>query len=131
MAHVWADDPARSVRLEQALALAAHYLPQVDQGNAAAWLDRQLQAPRPDGACRVVFHSMVLQYLDARDRQKIIARIAAVGADATARRPFAWISFEWNESRREVQLLLTCWPDGQTRLLAICHPYGAWIDWRA
>lgn len=130
LAYVWADQPHRASRLEQALALARRHPPQVDQGNAVAWLATQLAAPQPPGACRAVFHSMVLQYLTEPDRRAIIAMIHQAGARATANRPLAWISFEWTPSRSEVNLSLTCWPTGTTMLLATCHAYGNWIDWQ-
>lgn len=130
MAYVWADDAERSARLDQALTLAVQNPPVVDKGGASAWLGQHLQTRQPAGVCRVVFHSMVLQYLDRADRAGVASQMAAAGAKATAERPLAWISFEWSEDRGEVELLLTCWPQGQTRRLAICHPYGHWIDWR-
>jgi hypothetical protein len=72
---------------------------------------------------------MVLQYLSADDRKVATDLIAAAGGRATMERPLAWISFEWTPNRSEVQLWLTCWPSGEARHLATCHPYGAWIEW--
>jgi hypothetical protein len=128
--YIWADEPARLDRLQQALAIARQHRPDVERANAASWLPDRLRAPQPDGLCRVVFHSMALQYLSQDDHRTVTTAILNAGARATSRRPLAWISFEWTPDRREVQLQLTCWPDGNTRLLATCHPYGAWIDWR-
>ncbi|RJF94276.1 DUF2332 family protein [Sphingomonas cavernae] len=130
LSHVWADQPQRASRLEQALALARLHPPRVDQGNAVAWLAERLDAPQQAGLCRAVFHSMVLQYLAEEDRRTIANLIRRAGVRATARRPLAWISFEWTPTRSEVQLSLTCWPTGETHCLAKCHAYGDWIDWR-
>ena len=129
MSFIWANEPARLCRLEQALGIARKRRPRVERGNAAPWLAEQLQAPQQAGLCRVIFHSMVLQYFSLEDRQAVVEAIDAAGQRATADRPLAWISYEWTRDRREVQLLLTSWPDGQTRHLATCHPYGASIDW--
>ena len=129
MSFIWANEPARLDRLEQALGIARKRRPRVERGNAAPWLAEQLQAPQPAGLCRVIFHSMVLQYFSQEDRQAVAEAIDAAGSRATADRPLAWISYEWTRDRREVQLLLTSWPDGQTHHLATCHPYGASIDW--
>lgn len=130
LSYVWADQPQRAGRLEQALALARLHPPRVDQGNAVAWLAERLDAPQQAGLCRAVFHSMVLQYLGEEDRQAIAAMIRRAGARATTERPLAWIGFEWTPTRSEVQLTLSCWPTGETFVLAKCHAYGDWIDWQ-
>lgn len=129
MAYVFADQPARSARLGHALEIARRHAPCVERADAATWLIEQLARPQPVGRCRAVFHSMVLQYVDAAARRRIVRSIAAAGGRADESRPLAWISFEWTRLRTAVELRLTCWPGGETRVLATCHPYGAWIDW--
>lgn len=129
LSFVWADEPARAQRLEQALALAVLHPPRIDRGNAVPWLAQQLAAPQASGTCRVVFHSMVLQYLNAADRSAVDAMIATAGRRATFDRPIARISFERERANAQVQLTVTCWPSGEARVLANCHPYGNWIDW--
>lgn len=131
LSFVWADQPLRAERLERALDLARLHPPRIDRGDAASWLAERLDAPQHAGQCRVVVHSMVLQYIGTEDRRAIDMMIEAAGKRATAARPLARIGFEWNMLRSEVQLLLTCWPDGRTHHLASCHPYGDWIAWRA
>ncbi|WP_033921419.1 DUF2332 domain-containing protein [Sphingomonas sp. 37zxx] len=130
LSYIWADQPERARRLEQALDLAQQHPPRVDCQDAGPWLIDRLAEPQRQGVCRVVFHSMVLQYLPPANRQAIADTIRQAGARATLGRPLAWISFEWTPQRDDVQLLLTTWPYGQTRLLASCHAYGGWIDWR-
>ncbi len=129
MAYVFADQPERSARLSHALAIARRHPPSLTRADATSWLLRQLDSPAPPGQVRVVFHSMVMQYVGASERRRLAEAIAAAGALADRERPLAWICFEWNAQRTAVELRLTCWPDGGTRLLATCHPYGAWIDW--
>jgi hypothetical protein len=129
MAYVFADQPARSRRLSHALGLAREHPPMLTREDATTWLVRQLEAPAPAGRVRVVFHSMVVQYVGADERRRLAETIAAAGARADRLRPLAWIGFEWNAARTAVELRLTCWPDGESRLLATCHPYGAWIEW--
>lgn len=131
LSYVWADQPGRARRLERALDLARRYPPTLDRGDAPSWLAARLAEPQETGLCRVVFHSMVLQYLTAEDRKTVVRAIHQAGAQASAQQPLAWISFEWTPLRDEVQLLLTCWPGGETRKLATCHAYGNWIDWLA
>ena len=131
LAYVWADQPHRAHRLERALACARRYPPQVDRASAGPWLAERLALPQAPGSCRVVFHSMVLQYLTAKEREAVVEAIRRAGVAASAERPFAWIRFEWTPTRSEVELWLTCWADGNDRRLSACHPYGDWIDWRA
>lgn len=131
LSFVFADQPERSERLRNAIDLARRHPPRITRGDAVSWLSRQLAAPQVRGRCRAVFHSMMLQYLSAQDRKATIDLIADAGAAATMERPLAWVSFEWNAARTEVQLRLTCWPSGETAHLATAHPYGAWIKWLA
>jgi hypothetical protein len=72
---------------------------------------------------------MVLQYLNIQDRRAVLGAIATAGMGASETRPFAHIGFEWTPTRSEVHLNLTCWPGGETRLLAKCHAYGDWVEW--
>lgn len=135
LSYVWADDPARAERLCHAIALNRACPPPVEQGSAAPWLARNLAAPQQDGVCRVVMHSMVLQYLPEAERRAALTTIMHAGAAATPERPLAWLGLEWNSDRSEVQLRLTRWPGeggetGTSRILALCHAYGSWIDWR-
>ena len=135
LSYVWADHPARAERLCHAIALSRACPPPVERGSAGPWLARELAEPQREGLCRVVLHSMVLQYLPEDERRAALTAIMRAGARATAQRPFAWIGFEWNSTRSEVQLRLTRWPGengeaGTSRVLAVCHAYGNWIDWR-
>jgi hypothetical protein len=129
LSFIWADQPYRADRLERALALAQAHPPRVDLGDAASWLAERLRSPQQAGVCRAVIHSMVLQYLSPDDRRSVVNAIAQAGDAADTQHPLAWIAFEWNAGRSEVRLLLTTWPDGTTRHLASCHPYGDWIHW--
>lgn len=129
LAYVWADQHARASRLGSALELACRFPPRVERADALSWLKERLMEPQAEGVCRVVFHSMVLQYLNGDARQTFADMLHRAGERATRARPLAWISFEWTRSREQVRLNLTSWP-GTTRLLAICHPYGDWIEWR-
>lgn len=129
LSFAWADQPARSRRLEEALQIAMSHPPRVDRGDAATWLARRLDEPRKAGRCRAVVHSMVLQYLRPEEQADIAATIATAGARATDDRPLVRISFEWTPDRREVQLCLQRWPTGTTTVLARCDPYGDWLEW--
>lgn len=129
LSYVWADEPFRAHRLARALDLATCLRPQVVRDDALHWLEQRLAEPQAAGISRVVFHSMVLQYLSGDKRAAFLALMARVGTSADPARPLAWISFEWTEDRSRVLLQLTVWPRGTTRTLAECHPYGNWIRW--
>ena len=130
MAYVWANQPQRANRLEQALDIARRAVPNVERADARLWLAEKLAEPQIAGTCRVVIHSMVLQYFTPADRMAFDSMMSDAGMRADATRPLARIAFEWNPARREVHLILTTWPRGATRILAVCHPYGDWIAWR-
>jgi hypothetical protein len=130
MSFTWADQPARSMRLEAALLTAFVFPPQVDQGDARTWLAERLAEPQPAGVCRAVVHTMFMQYLSDAARAELMDLIAAAGASASAERPLVEIGLEWTADRREVQLRLTRWPEGETTVLATAHPYGDWVEWR-
>lgn len=129
LSFTWADQPTRSQRLDAALQIAVAHPPQVRQGDAKLWLAQRLAERQPEGVCRAVVHTMFLQYLSDADRREVSALLAAAGAAATAERPLVEIGFEWTTDRREVQLRCTRWPDGESTVLAVCHPYGDWVEW--
>ena len=130
LAYVWADDRARSARLERALDIAAAHPPRVDRADAPGWLRDRLGEEQAAGTTRVVFHSIVLQYLSPEGREAVRAAIEAAGAGATDERPLAWVSFEWDVARGAVELVARMWPGGGEPVrLAICQAHAAWIEW--
>jgi hypothetical protein len=131
-AFVWADRAERRKHLYQALTLARIHPPQVEQGNAAPWLAAQLDLPAVSGVCRVVVHSMMVQYLGPAGRAELDAVFDRAYARATPSAPVARIGFEWTPARDEVRLTLTVATGRgvEEHVLATCHPYGDWIDWR-
>lgn len=129
LSYVWADQAARTRRLEQALVLAHDNPPLVEQADAASWLAQRLAEPQESGICRVVFHSMVRQYFSPEERRNLTGSLARARDLASTQRPLAWLSFEWSRNRDAVQLVCATWPDAGMRHLATCHPYGDWIDW--
>lgn len=133
-AYVWPGEYRRNARLGAAIGLALQFPPQVERGRAGDWLARALAVPQAPGVRRVVFHSMVLQYADARERAAIDAALAAAGARADSDTPIARVGIEWCSDRRSVELRITQWDGGRQAgvptVAALCHPYGEWLDWR-
>lgn len=133
-AYLWPGERARSARLAAALGIAEANPPQVDSGLASAWLLQRFAEQQCQGVRRVVFHSMVLQYASAAERAAIDYAFALAGARAEPDRPLARVSIEWRADRAAVEIRIAQWDGarehGESRLAALCHPYGEWIDWR-
>jgi hypothetical protein len=127
LSYLWPDQPARVDLLRGALAVARRVPTSVERADAAAWLRSRLAAPMP-GVATVVFHSIVIQYLDATSREGVLATIAAAGARATPQAPLAWLRMEPGGDETEVRL--TLWPGGE-RLLATAGFHGRPVRWLA
>ena len=54
----------------------------------------------------VIYHSVVLQYFDAADRERFREMIEAAGREATSERPLAWLAYEQSAPDREFELTL-------------------------
>lgn len=133
-AYIWPGMEDRTRRLGAALGLARTMQPVVDTGNAGPWLAGRLATAQTDGVRRVVFHSMVTQYMPQVERDLLARIMLSAGADATARRPLVRVGLEWSADRSEVELRCTLWDgttaQGREMLAGTCHPYAEWFDWR-
>ena len=129
--YVWPDQPARLERLDGALALAAETHFSLVRADAAAFVGRKLDA-RSHGACLVLFHSIMWQYMPQGTRDAIVAALAEAGARTHKGAPLAWLRMEPRDMADPFATLsLTLWPGGETRHLAHCDYHGRWIDWLA
>ena len=129
-AAVWGDQPRRFERLRGALQIAQHVPVAVEQAGAVDWLTRMLAAPA-QGVATVVFHSVVLQYMDPADREAIVALLARAGDQATPDAPLYWLRMEPERPLRAMSVRLTTWPGGEQRLLATGGAHGNPVRWRA
>ncbi len=129
-AYVWAEVTARLDRLDAVIALAAAKRPDLVQADAADWVEQRLARPQAAGLTRVLYHSIVWQYLSGSGRARIEAAMAAAGARATAERPLAWVSLETNRATFRHELRVQRWPGpSEPALLGEAHAHGAWIKW--
>ena len=132
--YVWPDHLDRLAHLRAAMALAREMEITVEKLDALDWIAQRLAA-RPEGQAMVIYHSVVLQYLDAAARSRFAAMIAAAGAEATESRPLAWLSYELASDESGFALDLAFWPGDAEgpwrRRLATAQPHGRWIDWVA
>ena len=128
--YVWPDVAGRLARIDSAIAFARERAPKVTKMDAADWVDQRLSAPQAPGVIRVLFHSVVWQYLPAEGRARIEAAMARAGAEATPDRPLAWVTAETNRATFRHELRTRFWPGGEDEvLLGQAHAHGVWVEW--
>lgn len=125
LAYVWPDQTARVERLEAALRVAAGVPVEVDRARAATWVERQLATAAP-GQATVVYHSIVLQYLNESEREAFHSHLDEAAARASAEAPLAWLRMEPDGEMAAVRL--TTWPGGEDRLLARAGYHGSPVE---
>ena len=80
---------------------------------------------------RVLYHSVMWQYLPQATRGAITAALEQAGAEASEERPLAWVRLETNRATFRHELTVRYWPGGADPvLLAEAHPHGAWVEWK-
>ncbi|MDP9226705.1 MAG: DUF2332 domain-containing protein [Actinomycetota bacterium] len=126
LSFVWADQVWRVRRLRAALDVARRFPAAVDRANAPEWLEQQLSRDS-SGLATVVFHSIMMQYLDEGDRDRICKILESAGAAASASAPLAWLRMEPAGDHTDVRL--TMWPGGRERLIARSGYHGAPVEW--
>jgi hypothetical protein len=131
-AYVWPDATERMARLDIAVAMAKRSTPELVRMDAAAFVRERLAEPQAEGVTRVLFHSIVWQYLPEATQKAITALMEKAGGEATLDRPLAWITLETNRQTFKHELRVKYWPGGaEPVLLAEAHPHGAWVQWLA
>ena len=91
----------------------------------------RLAAQHDKGVTRVLYHSVMWQYLPEPTREAIAAAMEQAGAEATEERPLAWVRLETNRATFRHELTVRYWPGGADPvLLAEAHPHGAWVEWK-
>ncbi|OCC22674.1 hypothetical protein MB02_15695 [Croceicoccus estronivorus] len=132
--YVWADATKRMERIDAAIALAAEQAPVVDRADAGEWVEKRLSEPQESGVTRVLFHSIVWQYLPPDTRKRIEGAMEDAGKSATAERPLAWVQLETNRESYRHELRARYWAGGSGQdsgwtLLGEAHAHGAWVAW--
>jgi hypothetical protein len=130
-AYVWPDAPERMERIDAAARLAAKRPAPVERKDAGTFVGERLEAPQAIGVTRVLYHSIVWQYLPEATQRSIAAAMEQAGARATPDKPLAWVQLETNRATFRHELTVRYWPGGEEPvLLAEAHPHGAWVEWR-
>lgn len=128
--YVWAEVTERIGRIDAAIALAGQTAPDVVRMDAGDFVAERLLAPQEADTTRVVFHSIVWQYLPPETRAWIEALMAEAGARADASRRLAWVMLETNRETFSHELSVRHWPGGgEPRVLGSAHAHGAWVEW--
>lgn len=127
---VWPDQHERLQRLRSAILVAGQYAAPVDKAGAADFAD--LIEPVP-GHLTVLWHSVMLQYLDPAEKVRMADRLNQIGARATDLAPFAHISFEPRrltaQGTRRYLLSAETWPGGTHQILGEAPAHGMPVIW--
>ncbi|RPF72842.1 DUF2332 domain-containing protein [Aurantiacibacter spongiae] len=130
--YIWPDARERMVRMDRAIAMAEKMPPEIVRQDAGDFVDQMLAAPQDEGVTRVLFHTVMWQYLPRETRDRITQAMETAGKDAGADRPLAWLALETNRDTLTQELRVRYWPGGgDARLLATAHPHGEWVEWLA
>lgn len=128
--YVWPEVTARIERLDAAIRMAGSRPPRIKQCDAGEFVTEMLSRPRQEGVTRVLFHTVVWQYVPAATRNAIEKAMTAAGALATDRHPLAWVKVETNRETFRHELRCRFWPgDGEEVLLGEAHAHGTWVEW--
>jgi hypothetical protein len=131
LAFIWAEQPERLARTEAAIAIARRHPPPLVRADAADWLDSALVPAA--GVATIVYHSIAFQYFPPAVQARITARLAAVGAAATADRPLAWLRLEMDDPANPAlpAIRLTLWrgQGAHDHLLGHAHAHGRFVQW--
>ena len=123
--YVWADQADRLVRVKAAIAIAQANPPKLDAMDAADWVEQMCASPVADGQCRVLMHSIALQYMPDAVQARITAAMETAGARGD---DLAWVAFELNADG-QAELSVRIWPGGERRVLAQANPHVQWVKW--
>lgn len=129
-AYVWPDQLERLARLRGAFEVAADVPVTLETSGAGDFVDRLRLV---EGTTTVVWHSVMWQYLDPGERDRVVARLAVLGATAGAGAGLARLSLEPRRrgpgTEHEFLVVLQTWPGGVERVLGAAAPHGMPTTW--
>jgi hypothetical protein len=125
---IWPEQLHRLALLDAAISIARDAPATIEVAPAATWLAERLAEPA-EGCATVVYHSIVMQYMNKTARAAVAQAIADAGNRATKAAPVAWYRMEpgWVEGRAD--LTLTTWPGGNERLIGRTGYHGVPVEW--
>lgn len=128
-AYIWPDQSGRLARLDAALGIAADARITIEKADAADWAERELARPPTPGFARVLLHTIVWSYLEARTMARIEAALEAAGQRATAASPIAHLGVQPDGGSPGALVHLTVWPGGKRRNIGRADFHGRWVEW--
>lgn len=129
LSYIWADQMERAARTEAALLFATSAHHQVERSDAADWIERVLATPALPGHVRVLFHTIVWQYLPRETKRRIGDALKQAGSKASKEVPLAWLRVEPDDIKGSASIRLTLWPDGGETVLGRADFHGRWTHW--
>jgi prepilin-type processing-associated H-X9-DG protein len=125
---VWPEEQDRLDRLRAAIEIAREQRPRVIRGNLLEGL-HDLAAEAPHDATLVIFHTAVLAYLTAAERERFVEQVRTIRAE--------WISNEGDALVPGLPLPSIAPVDrshfviaaGGRRTIAFCDGHGSWLQW--
>ncbi len=124
-AYVWPDQVARLERLRAALAVAAEHPPSVVRSGAGDFVDA---LDTVEGTTTVLWHSVMWQYLDAAEQDRVRQRLEVLGTAATPTRRLVHVSAEPGRrtprADHEFLLRVRSWPGGGETVLGTFAAHG-------
>lgn len=128
--YVWPDQIDRLERLRGAFDVAAQVPAAVETSSAADFVDR---VELREDTSTVLWHSVMWQYLDHAERDRLEARFDELGSRASPTAGFAHLSLEPRrrapDSPHEFLVTLRTWPGGRQRVLGTAQPHGVPTTW--
>jgi hypothetical protein len=129
LSYIWRGQPERIARTKAAIGAAIHAGVKVEKGDAADFVESRIGLEPVPGVARVLYHSVVWQYLAPAAKARIESRLEAAGDKARKDAPLAWLRLEKLETVDGHGLDLTLWPSGRHERLAQVHAHGGWVKW--
>ncbi|UXA07962.1 DUF2332 family protein [Mycobacterium sp. SMC-2] len=131
LSYVWPDQTARLERLRGAIEVARRAPAPLHRQTAA---DAVAGLTPAAGALTVLWHSITWQYLSEEERDRVRARVRALGEQADERSPFVHLTLEPARDRPDspIRFLVRArrWPGGELEIFGECHPHGPPVHWR-
>jgi hypothetical protein len=129
-AYVWPDMTARWERLGGAIEVARRQSLEVVRSGAGPYVEGLRLA---DGHLTVLWHSVMWQYVPPDERERVTARLAELGGQATDDRPlvhlFAEPTRRTPEDRHRFWVVSETWPGGEREYLGRMAPHGVPVTW--
>lgn len=130
--YVWADQAVRLARLRAALRVAARVPAVVERMGALEFLRREL-ADLPSGVTTVVWHSVVMQYVDPGERAAVEALLDDVGRASGPDAPLVRVGLEPERVGHlgfDFAVTVQRWPGGRRARVADALGHGPPVTWR-